>query len=52
VHPTLIKSYEDGRIDSYLEQITEDKPLSVPELNQAEKVLLEMIGKEKIAEAL
>ncbi len=52
VHPTLIKSYEEGRIDRYLEQITEDKPLSVPGLNQAEKVLLEMIGKEKIAEAL
>jgi len=52
VHPTLIKSYEEGRIDRYLEQITEEKPLSVPGLNQAEKVLLEMIGKEKIAEAL
>ncbi|MGI4022252.1 MAG: DNA topoisomerase IB [Janthinobacterium lividum] len=52
VHPTLIKSYEEGRINRYLEQITEDKPLSVPGLNQAEKVLLEMIGKEKIAEAL
>ncbi|MGI4727893.1 MAG: DNA topoisomerase IB [Janthinobacterium lividum] len=52
VHPTLIKSYEEGRIDRYLEQIAEDKPLSVPGLNQAEKVLLELIGKEKIAEAL
>lgn len=52
VHPTLIKSYEEGRIDRYLEQITEDKPLSEPGLNQAEKVLLELIGKEKIAEAL
>ncbi len=52
VHPTLIKSYEEGRIERYLEQITEDKPLSEPGLNQAEKVLLELIGKEKIAEAL
>jgi DNA topoisomerase-1 len=52
VHPTLIKSYEEGRIERYLEQITEDKPLTEPGLNQAEKVLLEMIGKEKIAEAL
>ena len=52
VHPTLIKSYEEGRIDNYLEQITVDKPLSEPGLNQAEKVLLELIGKEKIAEAI
>ncbi len=52
VHPTLIKSYEEGRIDHYLEQITEDKPFSEPGLNQAEKVLLELIGKEKIAEAI
>ena len=52
VHPTLIKSYEEGRIDRYLEQITEEKPLSEPGLNQAEKVLLELIGKEKIAEAI
>lgn len=51
VHPTLIKSYEEGRIDRYLEDITEDEPLSVPGLNKAEKVLLELIGKEKIAEA-
>lgn len=52
VHPTLIKSYEEGRIERYLENIAEDEPLSVPGLNKAEKVLLELIGKEKIAEAL
>ncbi len=52
VHPTLIKSYEEGRIERYLEQISEDKPLSVSGLNEAEKALLELIGKEKIAEAL
>ncbi len=52
VHPTLLKSYEEGNIHAYLEQITEEEPLSVPGLNQAEKVLIELIGKEKIAEAL
>lgn len=51
VHPTVIKSYEDGAIFKYLTHIDEDKDVNSSELNIAEKVLLEILEKEKLAEA-
>jgi len=51
VHPTVIKSYEDGAIFKYLKNIDEEKDVNSAELNVAEKVLLEILEKEKLAEA-
>ena len=51
VHPTVIKSYEDGTIFKYIEKIDEEKDVSSAELNIAEKALLDLLEHEKLAEA-
>jgi len=51
VHPTIIKSYEEGRLFNYIKQLDEDKEIKAAELNMAEKALLEILDKEKLAEA-
>ena len=51
VHPTVIKSYEDGAIFKYLKNIDEDKDVNSAELNIAERALLELLENEKLAEA-
>ncbi|MDP9077562.1 MAG: DNA topoisomerase IB [Bacteroidota bacterium] len=51
VHPTVIKSYEDGAIFKYIKQLDEDKDISSAELNLAEKALLNILEHEKLAEA-
>ena len=51
VHPTIIKSYEDGAIFKYLKQLDDDKDVNAAELTLAEKVLLEILEHEKLAEA-
>jgi DNA topoisomerase-1 len=51
VHPTVIKSYEDGAIFKYLKNIDEDKEVNSTELNIAEKALLDLLENEKLAEA-
>jgi DNA topoisomerase-1 len=51
VHPTVIKSYEEGTIFNYIKELDEDKDESSAELNKAEKALLEILTKEKLAEA-
>jgi len=51
VHPTIIKSYEEGRLFNYIKQLDEDKDIKAAELNMAEKALLEILDKEKLAEA-
>ncbi|MES2375234.1 MAG: DNA topoisomerase IB [Bacteroidota bacterium] len=51
VHPTVIKSYEEGRLFHYIKQLDEDKDIKTAELNIAEKALLEILDKEKLAEA-
>jgi DNA topoisomerase-1 len=51
VHPTVIKSYEDGSIFKYIQNIDEEKDVNAPELNIAEKALLEILENEKLAEA-
>jgi DNA topoisomerase-1 len=51
VHPTVIKSYEDGTIFKYIQQLDEDKDVNSAELNMAEKALLDLLENEKLAEA-
>jgi DNA topoisomerase-1 len=51
VHPTVIKSYEEGTIFHYIKQLDEDRDVNSAELNKAERALLELLEKEKLAEA-
>lgn len=51
VHPTVIKSYEEGTLFNYIKELDEDKDVKATELNIAEKALLEILDKEKLAEA-
>jgi DNA topoisomerase-1 len=51
VHPTVIKSYEDGSIFKYIKEIDEKKDIRASELNVAEKALLQILEHEKLAEA-
>jgi DNA topoisomerase-1 len=51
VHPTVIKSYEEGRIFKYIDQLDERKDVSATELNMAEKALINLLENEKLAEA-
>ena len=51
VHPTVIKSYEDGTIFKYIAKLEEDKDVNGSELNMAERALLDLLENEKLAEA-
>ena len=51
VHPTIIKSYEEGKLFKYIEELDEDKDEHASELRNAEKVLLKILSSEKLAEA-
>jgi len=51
VHPTVLKSYEEGTIFHYIKQLDDDKDVHAAELNKAEKALLEILANEKLAEA-
>lgn len=51
VHPTVIKSYEDGALFKYVQNIDADKNCNVADLNTAEKALLLILENEKLAEA-
>lgn len=51
VHPTVIKSYEEGTLFNYIKELDEDKDVKAVELNLAEKALLQLLEKEKFAEA-
>jgi DNA topoisomerase-1 len=51
VHPTVIKSYEDGAIFKYIKHLDDDKDVNPAELNIAEKALLNILEHEKLAEA-
>jgi DNA topoisomerase-1 len=50
VHPTIIKSYEEGTIFKYIKNIDEEKDVNPAELTMAEKALLEILQKEKLAD--
>ncbi|MCJ8209918.1 DNA topoisomerase IB [Mucilaginibacter sp. RS28] len=51
VHPSVIKSYEDGTLFKYIQGLDEDKEHVASELNEAEHALLRIIENEKLAEA-
>jgi DNA topoisomerase-1 len=51
VHPTVIKSYEEGTIFKYIKKLDEDKDVNSTELNTAEKALIDLLENEKLAEA-
>jgi DNA topoisomerase-1 len=51
VHPTVIKSYEEGAIFKYIKDLDESKDVNSAELNIAEKALLNILEHEKLAEA-
>ncbi len=51
VHPTVIKTYEDGAIFKYIKNLDEEKDVNSTELNLAEKALLNILEHEKLAEA-
>ena len=51
VHPTIIKSYEEGRLFKYIKGLDEEQEAKVSELNAAERALLEILEHEKLAEA-
>jgi DNA topoisomerase I len=51
VHPTVIKSYEEGTLFSYIKELGEAEDIKAAELNTAEKALLTLLEKEKLAEA-
>ncbi|RYE15932.1 MAG: DNA topoisomerase IB [Sphingobacteriales bacterium] len=51
VHPTVIKSYEEGAIFKYIDKLDEQKDVKAAELNLAEKALLQILENEKLAEA-
>ena len=51
VHPSVIKSYEDGTLFKYIGGLDEAKDEKATELNHAEKALLNLLETEKLAEA-
>ncbi|HEY4326009.1 MAG TPA: DNA topoisomerase IB [Mucilaginibacter sp.] len=51
VHPTVIKSYEEGTIFKYIDKLDEENDVNIAELNMAEKALLNLLENEKLAEA-
>jgi DNA topoisomerase-1 len=51
VHPTVIKSYEEGTIFKYIAELDRSKDVNTAELNLAEKALMEILENEKLAEA-
>ncbi|MES2274648.1 MAG: DNA topoisomerase IB [Bacteroidota bacterium] len=51
VHPTVIKSYEDGHLFHYIHNLDGQHDIKTAELNTAEKALLHLLENEKLAEA-
>jgi DNA topoisomerase-1 len=51
VHPTIIKSYEEGTIFKYINKLDDNNDTDAAELNTAEKALMELLENEKLAEA-
>jgi DNA topoisomerase-1 len=49
VHPTLLQSYEEGRIFNYLDKLDDDAPLEPRGLNVAEEILVDLLQNERIA---
>ncbi|MBE9583419.1 DNA topoisomerase IB [Mucilaginibacter sp. JRF] len=51
VHPSVIKSYEDGTLSKYISHLDEEKDVKASELTTAEKALLHILENEKLAQA-
>jgi DNA topoisomerase-1 len=51
VHPTVIRSYEEGTIFKYISNLDRSNDVNTAELNLAEKALMEILENEKLAEA-
>lgn len=51
IHPAVIKSYEDGTIHKYINQLDENDKTDAVELNLAEKILLQLLEAEGFAKA-
>ncbi|TWR31634.1 DNA topoisomerase IB [Mucilaginibacter pallidiroseus] len=51
VHPTVIKSYEEGTLFKYISHLDDEKDIKASELNTAEKALLDILEHEKLAVA-
>lgn len=49
VHPSIIKSYENGTIYQYIRDLDEDAQADATELSLAEKALIELVANEKVA---
>lgn len=51
VHPAVIKSYEDGALFKYVNELNEGANDTGVELNQAEKILLRLLEEESLMKA-
>jgi DNA topoisomerase-1 len=51
VHPSVIKSYEEGTIFKYISALDQNRDIEAAELNLAEKALLNLLETEKLAVA-
>jgi DNA topoisomerase-1 len=51
VHPAVIKSYEDGTIFKYVNELDDAADTNAAELNLAEKILLQLLESEGMAKA-
>ncbi|MBE9660307.1 DNA topoisomerase IB [Mucilaginibacter myungsuensis] len=51
VHPTVIKSYEEGHLFRYISELDGRRDIKASELNTAEQALLQILEHEKLAEA-
>ncbi len=51
VHPTIIKSYEEGTLDKYIHNLKPHEDDNAGELTLAEKALLKILDTEKLAAA-
>jgi len=51
VHPSVIKSYEDGTIFRYIKTLDDEQHIEPVALNRAELALLEIVQNEKLSEA-
>ena len=51
VHPAIIRSYEEGVIFRYLDKLDHTATFQAVELSIAEKILLQLLEKERLAEA-
>src|SRR5205823_7688328 len=49
VHPTVIKSYEEGTLFKYISNLDEEQEEKASELRAAEKALLNILEHEKLA---